>query len=149
MNIYERMQSLAGITLDEAILVRNKETGNEYEVQKPNPSKHEIVKHGSHRKKPAEHGPSQYKEVKDGEETGKGYETIVYSDGDQVWGKDGKLHREDGPAIVEYGTKYDSREWFLHGKPLNKGWFLENPDKIKKMKAEDLFTKDELEKLGV
>ena len=54
MNIYERMQSLAGVTLEEGTLVRNKETGNEYEVKKPNPSKHEVVKQGSHRKKPAE-----------------------------------------------------------------------------------------------
>ena len=42
------------------------------------------------------------------------YTVEVYLNGDKYWYLDGKLHREDGPAI-EYanGDKY----WYLDGKP--------------------------------
>lgn len=41
---------------------------------------------------------------------------VEYADGDKKWYKEGMCHREDGPA-VEYanGTKY----WFLNGKIYN------------------------------
>jgi len=41
------------------------------------------------------------------------YKVIVHVNGDKYWYLDGKLHREDGPA-VEYanGNKY----WLLNGK---------------------------------
>ena len=45
----------------------------------------------------------------------------TYSNGDKEWYLNGKLHREDGPA-VEYanGTKH----WLLNGKELSKEeWF--------------------------
>ena len=37
---------------------------------------------------------------------------IEYADGDKFWYKNGKYHREDGPACEFDGTK----EWFLNGK---------------------------------
>ncbi len=38
---------------------------------------------------------------------------VIWPDGTQRWYKDGKLHREDGPAVIySYGTK----EWYLNGK---------------------------------
>ena len=42
----------------------------------------------------------------------KTYKVDVYSNGTKYWSLNGKLHREDGPAI-EYanGTKY----WYLNG----------------------------------
>ena len=39
----------------------------------------------------------------------------VYSDGTKRWFLNGKLHREDGPAI-EYPN--GSKEWCLHGKDV-------------------------------
>ena len=41
-----------------------------------------------------------------------GYTAIVYPNGDRVWYLDGKLHREDGPAI-EYANGMKS--WWLNG----------------------------------
>ena len=48
------------------------------------------------------------------------YEVRVHSDGTKYWCIDGKLHREDGPA-VEFvdGTK----EWWLNGKQLTEEEF--------------------------
>jgi hypothetical protein len=73
----------------------------------------------------------------------------IYSDGDKFWYKDGKFHREDGPA-VEYidGTKY----WFINGQyhredgPAiehangDKSWYLND----KKINCE---TQEEFERL--
>ena len=40
-------------------------------------------------------------------------ECRLYADGTKQWRLNGKLHREDGPAVeCASGTK----EWFLHGK---------------------------------
>ena len=41
------------------------------------------------------------------------YEVKVYPNGDKVWYLNGKLHREDGPAIEEASGH---KEWFLNGK---------------------------------
>jgi hypothetical protein len=42
------------------------------------------------------------------------YEVEVYEDGDKHWYLNGKLHREDGPAVERSnGFKY----WYLNGKP--------------------------------
>jgi hypothetical protein len=41
------------------------------------------------------------------------YEVEVYEDGDKHWYLNGKLHREDGPA-VERSNGYKS--WYLNGK---------------------------------
>ena len=72
------------------------------------------------------------------------YEVHVYSNGTKEWHLNGKLHREDGPAIEwANGTKYwhlndklhredgpavehsnGDKLWFLNGKPFSKeGWF--------------------------
>jgi hypothetical protein len=41
------------------------------------------------------------------------YTVKVYPNGDKSWYLNGKLHREDGPAI-EYAS--GTKEWFLNGK---------------------------------
>jgi antitoxin component YwqK of YwqJK toxin-antitoxin module len=41
------------------------------------------------------------------------YEVKVYADGSKYWYLNGKLHREDGPAI-EYSDGY--KAWYLNGK---------------------------------
>ena len=51
----------------------------------------------------------------------------IDANGNEVWVKDGKWHREDGPAV----TFPDSRHcWMLHGKFYNFGVWLEVNDKI-------------------
>jgi hypothetical protein len=40
------------------------------------------------------------------------YEVIVQDDGDKEWYLNGKLHREDGPA-VEYSS--GTKVWYLNG----------------------------------
>jgi hypothetical protein len=43
----------------------------------------------------------------------KTYKVKVWPDGSQFWYKDGKHHREDGPAIIySDGRQY----WYLNGK---------------------------------
>jgi hypothetical protein len=39
------------------------------------------------------------------------YEVMVYTNGDKYWSLNGKLHREDGPAI-EWANGYKS--WYLN-----------------------------------
>ena len=41
------------------------------------------------------------------------YTVRVYDDGDEYWWLNGKLHREDGPAI-EYAN--GDKSWYLNGK---------------------------------
>ena len=41
------------------------------------------------------------------------YEVRVYADGGKIWYLNGKLHREDGPAI-EYTDV--NEQWYLNGK---------------------------------
>lgn len=108
----------------------------------------------------------EYKEVRPEKRTNKGYELVVYSFGYKEWYLNGKRHRVDGPAIEDsdgqkswwfdgHLSRLDGpaieddgdKEWFLKGKELTKDWFLENPDKIKKMKAWELFTPEELVRL--
>jgi len=40
------------------------------------------------------------------------YKVKVYENGDQVWHLNGKLHREDGPAVI-WASGY--QEWWLNG----------------------------------
>lgn len=56
------------------------------------------------------------------------YEVKVYGSGTTVWHLNGKIHRENGPAI-EYasGAKY----WWLNGKPLTKEKWLKEVQKLK------------------
>ena len=44
----------------------------------------------------------------------KTYEVCVHDNGDEFWYLNGKLHREDGPAIV---CRDGYKEWCLNGKP--------------------------------
>ncbi len=45
---------------------------------------------------------------------------ITYPDGCQEWYKDGKVHREDGPAVIETdGYQY----WYLNGREYTKEEF--------------------------
>lgn len=87
----------------------------------------------------------KYKEIGPERATGKGYELVLHSRR-QEWLKDGKLHREDGPAYVQdNGIK----EWWLNNKLLDKKWFINHPSKIAKMKALELFGPDGLARLGI
>ena len=45
-----------------------------------------------------------------------GYTVRVYSDGSKEYFLNGKLHKEDGPA-VEYTNGY--KAWYKNGKPYN------------------------------
>lgn len=86
-----------------------------------------------------------YREVTSEEETGLGYELIIYlKSGNKFWCFNGKPHREDGPAI-EYQNS--SRCWCLDGEELDKDWFLKQPEKIAEMQAWELFTPEELVRL--
>jgi hypothetical protein len=40
------------------------------------------------------------------------YEVEVYTNGDKYWRLNGKLHREDGPAVEGSGG---SKSWYLNG----------------------------------
>jgi hypothetical protein len=65
------------------------------------------------------------------------YTVKVYNNGDKEWFLNGKLHREDGPAI-EHSNGYKS--WFLNGKRHRedgpavefcnsyKSWFLDGKE---------------------
>ena len=65
------------------------------------------------------------------------YKVQVYSNGYKFWCLNGKLHREDGPAI-EYadGTK----SWFLNDKYYTEQEFNDkmNPKVIKELSVEDI-----------
>ena len=65
-----------------------------------------------------------YKEGKKHREDGP---AVEWDNGFKYWCKNGKLHREDGPAI-EYYPEYehedcaDYREWYLEGKRYSSSW---------------------------
>lgn len=46
---------------------------------------------------------------------------IEHSDGTKYWYRNGKLHREDGPA-VEYAN--GNKEWYRNGEQLTEAEFL-------------------------
>jgi hypothetical protein len=62
--------------------------------------------------------------------TNKGYELFEFPDGTKEWFLDGKLHREDGPAI-EYpdGRKF----WLFNGIQISLETKSDDP-KVKKLK---------------
>jgi len=49
------------------------------------------------------------------------YTVKVYANGGKAWYLEGKLHREDGPA-VEYAS--GTKSWFLEGKEYTEADFL-------------------------
>ena len=42
---------------------------------------------------------------------------IIYADGSEFWYKNGKLHREDGPAIIYAGG---TKEWLRNGRQCSR-----------------------------
>ena len=58
-------------------------------------------------------GASYIEHKKDGKTHREDGPAILYSDGGEQWRVHGELHREDGPAIV-HGD--GSTQWYLHGK---------------------------------
>lgn len=86
----------------------------------------------------------QYQEVKYGDQTNEGYESVLFPDGDKGWYRDGCLHREDNYAF-EYCDGV--RVWCLNGKQIGKGFFRQNPHLIAKMQAWELFEPEELIRL--
>lgn len=88
----------------------------------------------------------KYKEVEYGKQTGKGYEKVVYGINSYgwCWCLNGVRHRTNGHA-TEFSD--GGKQWSLHGKVLDKNWFLANPKKINEMKAWELFTPEELVRL--
>ena len=55
----------------------------------------------------------------------KTYNVTVSDNGDTFWRVNGKLHRENGPAI-EYAS--GSKEWWIEGKQLTESEFLAATD---------------------
>jgi len=52
---------------------------------------------------------------------------IIYPDGSRVWYLNGHLHREDGPAII---WPSGSRWWYLNGKEASMETVLDTPEKM-------------------
>ena len=62
----------------------------------------------------------------------------IYTNGDKVWYLNGKLHREDGPAIEwADGDKY----WFLNSKHYFELDYYRELYKLGKITKEELFIK--------
>jgi hypothetical protein len=71
------------------------------------------------------------------------YTVKVHYNGAKYWYLNGKLHREDGPAVkYSDGEKY----WYLNGEELNKKEF-KNKIKIKKKKKIIFDEREELKSL--
>jgi hypothetical protein len=49
---------------------------------------------------------------------------LKMSDGSEIWMKDKKIHRIDGPAIIRVKDNYSA--YYLEGRQLNfENWFIE------------------------
>lgn len=55
-------------------------------------------------------------------------EHFVLEDGSERWEIDGKLHREDGPALITP----EGETWYRHGQPLSEE---ETAEKVAKLEA--------------
>ena len=62
---------------------------------------------------------------------------IEYSDGGKEWYLNGKRHREDGPAIEWY---YGDKEWWINGKELTEQEF-NNRTQTKELTIEQIEAK--------
>jgi len=63
------------------------------------------------------------------------YTVEVYSNGDKHWNLNGKLHREDGPAVeFANGTKY----CYLNDKRLTEDQFNEAMDSTKELTISEI-----------
>jgi hypothetical protein len=54
----------------------------------------------------------KYKRVTPGAKTDRGYELVVYTNGEKEWRLDGLRHRKNGPAFIAPNGK---KEWWLGG----------------------------------
>ena len=41
---------------------------------------------------------------------------VIYNNGDVAWWKNGKLHREDGPAVIRFD---EYKSWWINGQFIN------------------------------
>jgi hypothetical protein len=57
---------------------------------------------------------------------------VIYTDGTQFWYKEGILHREDGPAII-YSD--GSKKWYINSYPFTKEEWWGRLSDEKKIKA--------------
>jgi hypothetical protein len=63
------------------------------------------------------------------------YVVKVYDNGDVMWCLNGKLHREDGPAI-EYPD--GRKSWYLNGKKLTEAEHAEQTNPAVEMTIEEI-----------
>ena len=63
---------------------------------------------------------------------------VEWSDGDKEWWLNGKRHREDGPAI-EWSNGY--KEWYLNGKELTEDEWERKTKKAKEMTVAEISKK--------
>ena len=63
------------------------------------------------------------------------YTVKVYPNGDKEWFLNGKLHREDGPA-VEYADGHKS--WYLNGKEVTEEEHKRLTSKVVEMTLEEI-----------
>jgi len=60
---------------------------------------------------------------------------IEYTDGTRIWWLDGKRHREDGPAIENAdGTRY----WYLNGEDYTEEDFIKKTAKVKELTVAEI-----------
>jgi hypothetical protein len=63
------------------------------------------------------------------------YQVRVYSNGTKYWYLNGKLHREDGPAIERpNGSNY----WYLNDKKLTEGEFNRRMNPVRELTVEQI-----------
>jgi len=60
---------------------------------------------------------------------------VEYDNGDKIWFLNCKLHREDGPAI-EYVNGY--KEWYLNGEEYTEAEFNAKTNPVKELSVADL-----------
>ena len=63
------------------------------------------------------------------------YTVKVYPNGDKSWYLNGKLHREDGPAI-EWAN--GDKEWWLNGKEVTEEEHKRQTSKVVEMTREEI-----------
>jgi hypothetical protein len=63
------------------------------------------------------------------------YQVFIYPDGTKLWYLNGKLHREDGPAI-EYLNGY--KEWYLEGEQLTEEEYNRRMNPVQQLTIEYL-----------
>ena len=63
------------------------------------------------------------------------YQVRVFDDGRQIWYLDGKLHRKDGPAIIDG----DRKVWYyLNGESLSRKEFIKRTQSAKELSVGEI-----------